>query len=332
MAVEREATRPAYGAPDVLKQGKTSPHGGPGWAARGDSLISELGTIWAACGVNSEVGRLRSVLMHRPGVEIDDVPDVAAALWHERLEPERAREQHDRLVETYRAHGVAVRYLEQAPPDKPNLYFCRDLFAMTPTGAILARPASRARAGEERHAALALATLGVPIALSVHGEGTFEGADVVMINQDLVFIGEGIRTNASGAEQVRRLLVDVGFGEVEVVHLPYGCGHLDGVLSLVDRDLAILYPTQTPYRVWEALARHGIRTIDIPDPAEAQYGMAINLVPLDAGVVVMPAGNPVTRRTLERHGVTCVEAEVDELMKGGGSVHCMTGVVQREHV
>jgi N-dimethylarginine dimethylaminohydrolase len=270
--------------------------------------------------------------MHRPGVEIDDVPDVAAALWHERLEPERARAQHDSLVEIYRTHGVAVQYLAQSPPDKPNIYFCRDLFAMTPTGAILARPASHARAGEEREAARSLAAHGVPIALSVYGEGTFEGADVVMINQDLVFIGEGIRTNASGAEQVRRVLVDVGFAEVEVVQLPYGCGHLDGVLSLVDRDLAILYPTQTPYRVWEGLVRHGIRTIDIPDPAEAQYGMAINLVPLDAGVVVMPAGNPVTRRTLERHGVTCIEAEVDELMKGGGSVHCMTGVIHRENL
>jgi arginine deiminase len=47
-------------------------------------------------------------------------------------------------------------------------------------------------------------------------------------------------------------------------------------------------------------------------------------------VVVMPAGNPVTRAALEAHGVTCLEAEVDELMKGAGSVHCMTGVIHRE--
>lgn len=32
------------------------------------------------------------------------------------------------------------------------------------------------------------------------------------------------------------------------------------------------------------------------------------------------------------HGVTCLEVEVDELMKGAGSVHCMTGVVHREAV
>jgi N-dimethylarginine dimethylaminohydrolase len=54
------------------------------------------------------------------------------------------------------------------------------------------------------------------------------------------------------------------------------------------------------------------------------------MVPLAPGVVVMPAGNPVTRAALEGHGVTCLETEVDELMKGAGSVHCMTGVVHCE--
>jgi arginine deiminase len=51
-----------------------------------------------------------------------------------------------------------------------------------------------------------------------------------------------------------------------------------------------------------------------------------------AGAVVMPAGNPVTRAALEANGVTCLEVEVDELMKGTESVYCMTGVVPREAV
>jgi arginine deiminase len=58
--------------------------------------------------------------------------------------------------------------------------------------------------------------------------------------------------------------------------------------------------------------------------------MAINMVPLAPGVVVMPAGNPITRAALEQEGVTCLEVDVSELMKGCGSVHCMTGVVKRE--
>jgi N-dimethylarginine dimethylaminohydrolase len=41
----------------------------------------------------------------------------------------------------------------------------------------------------------------------------------------------------------------------------------------------------------------------------------------------MPVGNPVTRSALEAYGVTCLEVEADEQMKGTGSVHCMTGVI-----
>jgi arginine deiminase len=52
-------------------------------------------------------------------------------------------------------------------------------------------------------------------------------------------------------------------------------------------------------------------------------------VPLAPGVIVAPEGNAITKALLERNGVEVLEVEVDELMKGGGSVHCMTGVVWR---
>jgi arginine deiminase len=61
--------------------------------------------------------------------------------------------------------------------------------------------------------------------------------------------------------------------------------------------------------------------------AEARHRMAINMVPLAPGVVVIPAGNPVTFAASEVRRVTCLEVEVDELVKGAGSVHCMTGVI-----
>lgn len=199
------ATAPHY----ALAQAQDAAHGGEGWRSREGTTADELGSIWAACGVSSECGTLGAVLMHRPGAEIDGVVDAASALWHDLLDPARARDQHDRLADLYRAHGVAVHELGEVARDKPNSYFCRDVFAMTPLGAILARPASASR---------------------------------------------------------------------------------------------------------------------------VRHGMANNMVPLAPGVVVMPAGNPVTRAALEGHGVTCIEVEGDELMKGAGSVHCMTGVVHREAV
>ena len=316
----------------ALEQARDAAHGGEGWQGRDGATADELGSVWAACGVRSECGTLRAVLMHRPGPEIEGIADAAAALWHGLLDPVRARDQHDGLTELYRAHGVAVHELGPAPADKPNSYFCRDVFAMTPFGAILARPASASRAGEERTAAAALARAGVPILHSVFGTATFEGADVMVVDDALVFVAEGQRTNREGARQVAQVFRDAGIAEVEIVQLPYGCGHLDGMVNLVDRDLAVIYPTQLPWRVYELLRARGYRFLDVPDVAEARHGMALNMVPLEPGVVVMPAGNPITRAALQDAGVTCLEAEVDELMKGAGSVHCMTGVLLRDGV
>jgi N-dimethylarginine dimethylaminohydrolase len=321
-------TTPHY----ALEQARDAAHGGDGWRSREKTTADELGSIWAACGVRSECGTLHAVLMHRPGPEIDDITDAGAALWHAIVEPARARDQHDRLAEIYRSHGVAVHEIGPACPDKPNAYFCRDVFAMTSMGAILARPASASRAGEERTAAAALARIGVPILHSVFGAATFEGADVAVVNEDLVFVAEGQRTNREGARQVARAFENTGVAQAEIVQLPYGCGHLDGMLNIVDRDLALIYPTQLPWRVYELLKTRGFRFLDIPDAGEARRGMAINMVPLAPGVVVMPKGNPITRATLEGAGVECLEVEVDELMKGAGSVHCMTGVIHRDPV
>lgn len=316
----------------ALEQARDAAHGGEGWQSRAGSTADELGSVWAACGARSECGTLRAVLTHRPGPEIDGIADARAALWHDVVEPELAREQHDRLTEVYRAHGVTVHELGPAPLDKPNSYFCRDVFAMTPFGAILARPASASRAGEERTAAAALARIGVPILHSVFGMATFEGADVMVVDESLVFVAEGQRTNREGARQVAQVFRDAGIPEVEIVQLPYGCGHLDGMVNIVDRDLALIYPTQLPWRVYELLRARGYRFLDVPDLDEARHGMALNLVPLAPGLVLMPAGNPVTRAALGDAGVSCLEVAVDELMKGAGSVHCMTGVIHRDPV
>jgi len=314
----------------ALEQARDAAHGGEGWEGREGTLQDDLGTVWATCGVHSECGTLRAVLMHRPGNEIDGITDAAAALWHDIVDPSRAREQHDALTDTYRTHGVTVHDLGEAGSHLPNSYFCRDTFVTTPIGAIVGRPASRSRAGEERRAAAALARIGVPILHTVRGAGTFEGADVVNVGNGLVFVGRGQRTNLEGARQVAKVYEDAGMDDVQIVDMPYGCGHIDGMINIVDRDLAVIYPTQLPWPVWETLTRRGFRILPVPDLAENRHGMAVNMVPVAPGVVVAPKGNRHMKAELNRHGVEVIEVEVDELMKGGGACHCMTGVIARD--
>ena len=52
---------------DVVKQTDEAPHGGEGWVARETTMPQELGSLWAECGVTSEYGELKSVLMRTPG-------------------------------------------------------------------------------------------------------------------------------------------------------------------------------------------------------------------------------------------------------------------------
>lgn len=309
---------------------RPSLYGGEGWLPRLGSLRDEGGSIWMACGAGSEYGRLRSVLLHRPGPEIERVTDIAGALWVEALDATRAREEHDALAELYRSHGVAVHYVEDWSYAYPNLYFVRDSYAMTPEGAVLARPASRVRAGEERVLARTLAHLGIPIVLTVHGSGTFEGGDLLLVNQDLALIGTGLRTNAAGIRQVEQLLRSVGVSEVQPVPVPEDCIHLDCAYSIVSPDLALCHERHFAPEAAVALSRHGVRLVSVADSVENALGLAINVVALAPGVVVMPAGCPETRRLLHDAGVECLEVEIGELMKGGGAVHCVTGVLQRE--
>ncbi len=311
-----------------MSNGRSAALGGEGWVARQGSHRENRQTVWADFGVSAEYARLRTVLMYRPGPEIEHVHDPRYALWDDLPDPARAQAEHDALVDFYRSHGITVHLID-VPTAPPNLYFVRDTFAMTPEGAVLARPASLARAGEERIAAQALLQLGIPLVLSVYGGGVFEGADLLIAGEDLAIIAEGMRTNQQGARQVERLLREIGIGEVLRVGLS-NCLHLDCALSFIDRRLAMIDSRRITSDAAQTLMRHGFRVVEAPH-TENDQGMAINMVTLAPGVVVLPAGNPATRRLLTRLGVTCFEVDITELSKGAGAVHCMTGVLYREN-
>ncbi|MGD0376841.1 MAG: arginine deiminase [Streptosporangiaceae bacterium] len=62
--------------------------------------------------VDSEVGRLRQVILHRPGLELKRLtPDNAAdLLFDDVLWVAEAQAEHDAFAQTLRSHGVAVHY------------------------------------------------------------------------------------------------------------------------------------------------------------------------------------------------------------------------------
>jgi N-dimethylarginine dimethylaminohydrolase len=307
----------------------TAAYGGQGWSPRTDSLRQEIGTIWGACGVMSEWATLKAVLLHRPGAELEKSRDPNAVQMLAPLELSRARSHHDTLADAYQAAGAIVHYVKPANVPPPNLMFVADLMFMTPEGAIVGRPASTVRAGEERFVARRLAELGIPILRSVRGTGTFEGADALWLDPKTVLLASGLRTNPEGAAQVASTLREMGV-EVIRVDLPPGTMHLMGQLRFPDRGLAVGWPGRLCDATVEALGEHGFGLVYLPDETEAIQGMALNFVTLGPQRILMPAGVPRTQAFYEKLGIICHTVQIDELTKAAGGIGCLTGVLQRE--
>lgn len=307
---------------------------GERWFPAETSFSEEIKDLWGNWYCDSEVGTLRSVLMHRPGIEIEGITEENFADFRFRapINPVRARRQQDALADLYRSFGVQVHYVEDQRADKPNAMFMRDLLFMTPEGAIIGRPAMPARRGEEKAVSRTLASLGVPIIKTINGDGYFEGASAMWINRETVVIGTGSRTNESGALQVERELINIGVKNIIRTQIPYGSIHLDGYMNMIDSNKLVIFPWHTTYDCMKQLLDLGIELIELPYIDELKQGMSLNFVALAPGKIVMPTGNEQSKSLFIEHGIEVIEIEMDEIMNGWGAIHCMTAFLNRDPV
>jgi N-dimethylarginine dimethylaminohydrolase len=254
--------------------------------------------------------------------------DPNAQLMLARPDLDRLRRQTDGLIDLYEGQGVTVHLARPSALPPPNFLFMRDLFWATLEGVVLARPAARQRAGEERFAAEALAQIGVPIIYHPHGRATFEGADALWLDSKTVLLGVGVRTNEEGARQLTGLLAGLGIEVVEIA-LPQGVQHLLGVVNFVDRDLAVVNGGKASPELLGLLASHGVRTILLPPDDELCLGLGMNFVTLAPRRLVMPAHCPGIQKRLEQEGIEVLCAEVGEYLKAVGGLACLTGILRR---
>ncbi len=303
-------------------------YGGDGWSPRTKNMRQEIGTIWRSCGIQSEYAPLKSVMLHEPSTELTASDNPNDMQMIDKLDVKRAQRQHKAMARAYEKAGVSIHYVKPDLPATPNQMFCADLFFMTPEGAILARPASTVRAGEERWIARRLTELGVPIIRSIRGHGTFEGADAMWLNDKTVIVGCGFRTNDEGADQLESILSEM---DVQLIRIDMSVGamHLMGMLRIIADDLAIAWPKRFVHRGAKALQDRGYRIAWLPDLAEVEQRKAFNIVTLAPRKILMPQGCPVTQAFYEDLGVQCITVEVDELVKAAGAIGCLSGIIDR---
>jgi N-dimethylarginine dimethylaminohydrolase len=287
-------------------------------------------------GLNSEYGRLTAVLLHRPGPEIGNHPDPAAIQQLRQLDATLLAEELSAAGASFAALGVQTVLIDPTPLSADlsylyNMMFCRDLFFMTPAGAIMASMANETRRGEVQYAARTLQRLGVPIIHQVCAEGRFEGADALWINRKLVAVGIGNRTNPVAFAQIKQVLAVSGIDCVTLPSSQKTTQHLLGSLQIVDRDLALVRSGITAPEVTYFLRQLGFTIISIPENLEVTTRQAMNIVTVAPRTIIMTSGCPETRQLYFDAGLTvAAELEISQLINGAGGLACATGIVGRE--
>lgn len=292
---------------------------------------SSLKELYGDFGVDSEIGKLRTVLMRRGGKEIENIEDPIGMAMKEMWDPDLVRVQQDALIDIYKQHGVEVHLIEEMGSEFPNGIYVRDLVLGTPEGAVVAKPAAKCRQGEEVYAARQLGKIGIPIIKTIHGNGIFEGACLLWLDAETCMVGYGKRCNPDGLVQVEHELEMMGVKHIIKVEIPRGMAHLDSFMAFVDYKTALVLPMAAPNTIYEELEKREFNIINIPDLEEFSK-FCQNVVALEPGKIIMPTGCPKTVKALGDAGVTVLELDVSEILKGNGAIHCMTAFLKRDSV
>lgn len=269
---------------------------------------------------------LRRVLMHRPD-EAFAVDDPAA--WHYAHQPDLAAAQaeHDALAALLRTSGAEVIYADEPQPDRADAIFTFDPALITDAGAIILSMGKDLRRGEEDAMARALGAAGVPVIARLKGEARAEGGDLLWVDERMLAVGQGYRTNAEGLRQLDAELSPMGV-EVLPVPLPYftgpeACLHLLSLISIVDERLAVVYLPLLPVPFVQELERRGFTLIEVPEAEFATMGPNVLAVaPRDC---IILEGNPITQARLEAAGCRVRTYHGDNIsLAAEGGPTCLT--------
>ena len=283
-------------------------------------------------GAQSMVEPLRRVLVKCPD-EAFASADPERWNYTSRPDLDDARREHDALVEILRGSGAEVIDHPEPQPERADAIFVFDPVIVTEQGAVVLRMGKALRRGEEAALARRLQEIGVPILGELDGEALAEGGDLLWLDPQTLAVGQGFRTNAEGLRQLREILAGIGV-EVLPVELPYftgpaACLHLLSLISLVDHDLAVVYPPLLSVPFWQALRDRGVRLVEVP--AEELPTMGPNVLALAPGRCLMLEGNPVTRRRLEEAGCEVLTYRGREIsLKAEGGPTCLTRPIWRD--
>lgn len=311
---------PAFEDPDLLKR----------W----------WGRSW---GCTNDVGRLRVVLMHRPGPEVNVVDtskqlemgafgDVQAGwYWRDTRGPDLPgmQRQHDAYVKILKDEGVEIVFLDEAAPGRMKSCYTRDVVIGVGGGAIVTRMGPRIRRGEELQATRTLARLGCPILRTLSGTAIAEGGGFAWLNEKTAVFSRSSRGNEEGGRQLEEVLRSQGVELIQIDLTGYRL-HIDGQFLMIAPDLALVNPAQLPFPFLQKLQQLGIETVEVHHQDNPWIINGLAVAP--RRVIMTEGASNYTLDRLSTRGVDILTLPYDLVCSGGGGPHCSTAPLIRDNV
>jgi N-dimethylarginine dimethylaminohydrolase len=240
----------------------------------------------------------------------------------------RAREEWDAIRTTYESLGFEVKVV-QGCDEYPDLVFAANQLlpfvdAEGNPALVLSHMAKVERQGEVAY--LTKTFLGAeyplhPLRAVLPLEGT--GDAIWHPGKNLIWGGHGFRTDESAwaevADITRAAVVPLSLVDEHMYHL-------DVALMPVDGNTAFSYRGAFDDESWARLAVGFPRLIEVP-AEEAKTGFALNGHCPDGRTLLLPAGNPETRRLAEALGLEVRELSTREFQRSGGSIFCLKNML-----
>ncbi len=239
-------------------------------------------------------GRLRRVLVNRPGERFGAAHETEGAFYEEPIDLGLAQAQHDALVAVLEGSGAVVERLGQRGGARLDLYLRprarvrrrRDALALGQ-----GHPAARGAGGGRM-----VRANGIPVLARLEAPALADGGDLLWLDSRTLVVGRGFRTNEAGACAIKSAL-EPYVDAVHVVDLPIDrgadyCLHTLSLISMLDRDLAVVSLPLMPVHLYGLLRERGVELIEIDE--EEWDSLAPNVLALGPRDVVMLSGNPST--------------------------------------
>lgn len=245
-----------------------------------------------------------------------------------------------------------------ALPPLYNFYFTRDPSVIIGSHALVCKMANRVRAREAliMEAVFKSGLMGTPPVINTYELAQnapnvmIEGGDILVLNENILLIGNGARSSSEGIDLLIRQFCQLGRGKKHVIvqqlpHAPESFIHLDMVFTMLDRDKAMVYkplvmsgsPYQTVHieinngrvsRISQASGLlHQLKKLGVDlepivcggkadewDQEREQWHSGANFLAIAPGKVISYARNVHTLDELSNHGFHIVTAE--EVVQG----------------